>query len=60
VAINSFDDKWSRWQRMGVRYVVSLVDGEPLLDARAELRFKLQDKNVWVYEILPEPPPLNQ
>ena len=60
VAINSFDDKWSRWRRMGVRYVVSLVDGEPLLDARAELRFKLQDKNVWVYEILPEPPPLNQ
>jgi len=57
VAINSFDDKWSRWRRMGVRYVVSLVDGEPLLDPRAELRFKLLDKNVWVYELLPDAAP---
>jgi hypothetical protein len=52
VAIDSYDDKWSRWRRMGVRYVVSLVHGLPLVDPRAELRFKLPDRNVWAYELL--------
>jgi hypothetical protein len=55
VAIDSYDDgydgKRSRWQRMGVRYVVSLVHGLPLVDPRAELRFKLPDRNAWVYEL---------
>jgi hypothetical protein len=51
VAIDSYDDKWSRWQRMGVRYVVSLVHGLPLVDPRAELRFKLPDRNAWAYEL---------
>jgi hypothetical protein len=54
VAIDSYDDKWQRWRRMGVRYVVSLVHGTPLVDARAELRFKVPDRNMWVYELLPE------
>ena len=54
VAIDSYDEKWSRWRRMGVRYVVSLVHGLPLVDPRAELRFKLPDRNAWAYEILPE------
>lgn len=54
VAIDSYDDKWSRWRRMGVRYVASLIHGSALVDPRAELRFKLKDKNVWVYELLPE------
>ena len=47
----SYDDKWNRWRRMGVRYVVSLVHGLPLVDPRAELRFKLPDRNAWVYEL---------
>jgi len=51
VAISSTDDKWSRWQRMGVRYVVSLSDGELLNDRRATLRFKLPDENVWAFEL---------
>ena len=51
VAISSIDDKWARWQRMGVRYVVSLSDGELLNDRRATLRFKLQDQNVWAFEL---------
>jgi len=51
VAIDSYDDKWIRWRRMGVRYVVSLVHGLPLVDPRAELRFKLVDRNVWAYEL---------
>jgi hypothetical protein len=54
VAIDSYGDKWSRWRRMGVRYVVSLVHGTPLIDPRAELRFKIPDRNMWVYELLPE------
>jgi hypothetical protein len=53
VAINSAgDDKWRRWRRMGVRYVVSLSDGELLNDPRADLRFKLPDKNVWAFELV--------
>jgi hypothetical protein len=51
VAIDSYDDKWDRWRRMGVRYVVSLVHGLPLVDPRAELRFKLPDRNAWAYEL---------
>jgi hypothetical protein len=54
VAIDSYDDKWARWRRMGVRYVVSLVHGTPLIDRRAELRFKIPDRNMWVYELLPD------
>jgi hypothetical protein len=54
IAIDSYGEKWSRWRRMGVRYVVSLVHGSPLVDSRAELRFKLPDRNAWVYELLPE------
>lgn len=57
VDITSFDNKWDRWKRMGVRYVISLVNGEPLVDPRAELRYKLQDRNVWVYELLPDVTP---
>lgn len=53
IAIDSYDDKWERWRRMGVRYVVSLVHGTPLVDARAELRFKIPDRNMWVYELMP-------
>ena len=56
VAIDSYDEKWARWRRMGVRYVVSLVHGLPLVDPRAELRFKLPDRNAWAYELLPESP----
>jgi hypothetical protein len=52
VAIDSYDDNWSRWRRMGVRYVVSLVHGLPLVDPRAELRFKLPERNVWAYELI--------
>lgn len=51
VAFDSYDDKWDRWRRMGVRYAVSLVHGLPLVDPRAELRFKLPDRNVWAYEL---------
>jgi hypothetical protein len=51
VAIDSYDDKWDRWRRMGVRYAVSLVHGLPLVDPRAELRFKLPDRNAWAYEL---------
>lgn len=51
VAISSVDEKWARWQRMGVRYVVSLSDGALLSDRRATLRFKLKDQNVWAYEL---------
>jgi hypothetical protein len=51
VAIDSYDDKWNRWRRMGVRYVVSLVHGLPIVDPRAELRFKLPDRNAWAYEL---------
>jgi hypothetical protein len=36
---------------MGVRYVVSLVHGLPIVDPRAELRFKLPDRNAWAYEL---------
>jgi hypothetical protein len=58
VAIDSYEttypEKRSRWQRMGVRYVISLVAGLPLVDPRAELRFKLPERNVWAYELLPE------
>ncbi len=54
VALDSYDDKWSRWRRMGVRYVASLIHGSELIDSRAVLRFKLKDKNVWVYELLDE------
>lgn len=54
VAIDSFDDKWARWRRMGVRYVLSLSIGEPLNDPlRATLRFKLPDRNVWIFELIP-------
>ena len=51
VAISSTVDKWGRWQRMGVRYVVSLSDGELLVDRRATLRFKLGDENIWAFEL---------
>jgi hypothetical protein len=53
VAMNSFDDPWSRWRRIGVGYVVSLSDGQVLDDPRRyKLRFKLEDKNLWVVELL--------
>lgn len=53
---NTYPEKRSRWDRMGVRYVVSLVAGLPLVDKRAELRFKLPERNVWAYELLPDEP----
>jgi hypothetical protein len=53
VAINSYGDRWDRWRRMGVRYLVSLSDGELVEDPRAVLRFKLPDKNMWVIELRP-------
>jgi hypothetical protein len=53
VAVDSFADKWDRWQRLGVRYVVSLSDGQKLVDPRADLRFKLEDRNVWAFELIP-------
>jgi hypothetical protein len=51
IAISSTVDKWGRWERMGVRYVVSLSDGELLVDRRATLRFKLGDENIWAFEL---------
>ena len=51
IAISSTVEKWARWQRMGVRYVVSLSDGELLVDRRATLRFKLGDENIWAFEL---------
>jgi len=36
---------------MGVRYVVSLSDGELLVDPRATLRYRLGDENVWAFEL---------
>jgi hypothetical protein len=51
IAISSTVDKWARWKRMGVRYVVSLSDGELLVDRRATLRFKLGDENIWAFEL---------
>jgi hypothetical protein len=51
VAIAGTIDKWTRWQRMGVRYVVSLSDGALLEDPRATLRFKLGDENIWAFEL---------
>lgn len=51
VASTSTGDNWARWQRMGVRYVVSLSDGEMLSDRRATLRFRLADENVWAFEL---------
>jgi hypothetical protein len=51
IAISSTVDKWGRWDRMGVRYVVSLSDGELLVDRRATLRFKLGDENIWAFEL---------
>lgn len=54
IASNGFEDRWTRWTRMGVRYVVSLSDSEPLADRRAVLRFKLPDRGIWVFEILDE------
>lgn len=57
VAINSLDDRSTRWQRLGVRYVVSISDGEPPTDPRAALRFKHPHRNIWVYELLPGSPP---
>jgi hypothetical protein len=60
IAQDSYDDNYaakrSRWERMGVRYVVSLVAGLPLVDKRAELRFKLPERNVWAYELLQQEP----
>jgi hypothetical protein len=44
-------DRWKRWERMGVRYIVSLSDGALLEDRRATLRFKLEDENVWAFEL---------
>lgn len=55
VALTSVDDqrisKWARWQRVGVRYLVSLSDGALLEDRRATLRFKLGDENIWAFEL---------
>jgi hypothetical protein len=51
VAISSAGDPWSRWNRMGVRYVVSLSDGALLSDRRATLRYKLGDENIWAFEL---------
>jgi len=51
IAIAGTISKWTRWQRMGVRYVVSLSDGELLVDPRATLRYRLGDENVWAFEL---------
>jgi hypothetical protein len=51
IAIAGTINKWTRWQRMGVRYVVSLSDGELLVDPRATLRYRLGDENVWAFEL---------
>jgi hypothetical protein len=54
VALDSVGDRWTRWQRLGVRYLVSLSDAQPIDDSRrSALRFKLADKNLWVIELLP-------
>lgn len=54
VAIDSFGDRWDRWRRLGVRYLVCLSDAQPMDDSpRSALRFKLPDKNLWVVELLP-------
>jgi hypothetical protein len=54
VAIDSFGDRWDRWRRLGVRYLVCLSDAQPMEDSpRSALRFKLPDKNLWVAELLP-------
>jgi hypothetical protein len=54
VAIDSFGDRWSRWRRLGVRYLVCLSDAQPMEDSRrSALRFKLPDKNLWVVELWP-------
>jgi hypothetical protein len=54
VALDSYGDRWDRWQRLGVRYLVSLSDAQPMDDSRrSALRFKLADKNLWVVELLP-------
>jgi hypothetical protein len=57
VAFDSYEtayaEKRRRWDRMNVRYAVSLVAGLPIIDPRAELRFKLPERNVWAYELLP-------
>jgi hypothetical protein len=59
IAIAGTDDKWARWHRMGVRYVVSLSDGELLVDPRATLRFKFQDENIWAYELTGDQSPMS-
>jgi len=52
IAISSrVADPWARWERMGVRYVVSLSDGALLVDRRATLRYKLGDENIWAFEL---------
>jgi hypothetical protein len=54
VAIDSFGDRWDRWRRLGVRYLVCLSDARPMDDSpRSALRFKLPHKNLWVVELLP-------
>jgi hypothetical protein len=53
IAANSFDDRWSRWTRLNVRYLMSLGDSELLDDPRATLRYKLPDEDLWTFEISP-------
>jgi hypothetical protein len=56
VAIDSFEDKWTRWNRLGVRYVASLSDGVPPSGPRVDMIFKHPDRNLWVAEIAPADP----
>jgi hypothetical protein len=53
VAIDSFEDMWTRWNRLGVRYVASLSDGVPPSGPRVDMIFKHPDRNLWVAEIAP-------
>ncbi|HEX5068829.1 MAG TPA: hypothetical protein VFV78_01335 [Vicinamibacterales bacterium] len=55
IASDSLDNRWARWQRMGVRYVVSISDGSLMVDPRATLRYRLGDQNIWAYELNLEP-----
>jgi hypothetical protein len=64
VSITSLGDRWERWDKMHVRYLVALSTSEEIGDPRRTvLRFKLSRDNLWVVEVLPREgapaPPVN-